>query len=126
MRDVELSNGIALIPCGKWTQLLSCSFMESLKFGMQQLSASNSYHFIWQDDRVRYLLRVLKARVKLPTSLAFNNTTILAKDINHISALFPPCMKNLHTILRIRHRLSHYSRFYYSLFLKVCHLLNII
>lgn len=118
-RDVELTRGLAIVPCGKWAQLLECVFAEHLKYGMQQLLASNSYLRLWDDDRVRHLFRVLKSKFNCHSvSTMSKNFTLTASEVDQTSLLFPPCMRNMHTTLRQRHRLSHYSRFYYSLFLK--------
>lgn len=119
-RDVDLKAGQALVPCGKWSLLLECLFREDLKYGMQQLLASEPYLHMWDDDRVRYLFRVLKTKLRSQTP---NNrspkNTVTATEVDQLSMFFPPCMRNMHMTLRQRHRLSHYSRFYYSLFLKV-------
>ncbi|XP_034256015.1 DNA primase large subunit-like isoform X2 [Thrips palmi] len=112
--------GKVIVPCGKWSQLLGCLFGEHLKHGMQQLLASNSYTSMWDDDRVRYLFRVLKLKFNqnAPSNAMSKYSTLRANEVDQTSLLFPPCMRNMHITLRQRHRLSHYSRFYYSLFLK--------
>ncbi|KAK3912830.1 DNA primase large subunit [Frankliniella fusca] len=118
-RMVDLKGGFALVPCGRWISLLSCVFTDHIKFGLEQLLQSESCQVIWDDDRMKHLFQIIKQKPDFHGSAAEPNTmALLAKEIDEKSMIFPPCMKNMHSILRYRHRLSHSSRFYYSLFLK--------
>ncbi|XP_043286516.1 DNA primase large subunit-like isoform X2 [Venturia canescens] len=69
------------------------------------------------DPRLASISKVVRkcTSEKLPMS-----GQITAKNINEESRNFPPCMQNLHSVLRNKHRLSHHARFQYSLFLKEC------
>ncbi|XP_026286560.1 DNA primase large subunit-like isoform X1 [Frankliniella occidentalis] len=118
-RRVDLRGGLAVVPCSEWSTLLSCVFANHIKYGLQQLSHSRSYQIIWDDDRIKLLYQIVKQQSGFYSSEeACSTMTLLAKDVDGRSIFFPPCMKNMHKILRQRHRLSHLSRFYYSLFLK--------
>lgn len=113
---------MATVPCGKWTRLLTDLFLEHMRHGIQQLSESCAYQRVWADDRLRYLFRIVRAQFSASHhsgNIGSSLLKILAKDVDERSSFFPPCMTNMHKTLRVRHRLSHYSRFYYSLFLKV-------
>lgn len=113
---------MATVPCGKWTRLLTDLFLEHMRHGIQQLSESCAYQRVWADDRLRNLFGIVRAQFSASHRPGHIPSTVLkmqAKDVDKKSSLFPPCMTNMHKTLRIRHRLSHYSRFYYSLFLKV-------
>ncbi|KAJ1524959.1 hypothetical protein ONE63_009814 [Megalurothrips usitatus] len=118
-RQVEMRAGNAIVPCGKWRQLLSCVFLQHMKYGMEQFAASDSFQCLWADERLRHLLEIVRAHFKsFHPPAASNVSPMLSNYVDERSSYFPPCMKNLHITLRHRHRLSHYSRFYYSLFLK--------
>lgn len=69
------------------------------------------------DPRVSELLQKLK-RELFPFITRSSADMLLSNEVDVVSKFFPPCMLNLHQNLRKRHRLSHYQRFYYSLFLK--------
>lgn len=47
-----------------------------------------------------------------------NHGNITIDNIDTEVQKFPLCMQHLHSVLRNRHRLSHYARLHYSLFLK--------
>ncbi|EFN78342.1 DNA primase large subunit [Harpegnathos saltator] len=70
---------------------------------------------------VKYDLRLQFLSQKVQSYL-FKECTIHGRvtieNIDAESEKFPPCMRHLHSILKSRHRLSHYARLYYSLFLK--------
>lgn len=111
-REVELKNGVASIPCGKWNQYLTILFSNNLRLRIQktELDALKS------DPRVMDLLA--KVRRKFFTSTAKSTNVLLSREVDNVSKWFPPCMLNLHQNLRNKHRLSHTQRFHYSLFLK--------
>lgn len=111
MREVELRNGAASVPCGKWKQYLTILFRNNLRFRIQMTDLDT----VKSDPRVMDLL--LKVRREFFPSGQFTNT-LMSREIDSISRWFPPCMLNLHQHLRNKHRLSHTQRFHYSLFLK--------
>lgn len=110
-REVELGNGTAFLPCGKWKQYLVTLFSNNLKQRLQKtdLVALKS------DPRIIELIQ--RVRQDFPQS-ARDSTILLSKEVDNKVKHFPPCMFNLHQSLRKKHRLSHSQRFYYSLFLK--------
>lgn len=113
-RLVELQNGIAYIPCGRWKQFLTILFCSNLN---ERLSKTNLTS-LEIDPRISEL--VLKVRREISPIINNNNgsNVLLSKNVDGASLLFPPCMLNLHQQLCKRHRLSHTQRFHYSLFLK--------
>ena len=117
-REVEIKQGIATIPCGKWQPFLVCMFQIHLQFGLDQLRTSGILEAALQDNRVQYLTEVYRGSSGLFTQRNDGVCSLKAQDIDTESNLFPPCMATLHKILRQRHRLSHDARFHYSLFLK--------
>ncbi|CAH0582902.1 unnamed protein product [Chrysodeixis includens] len=110
-RQVELTNGFAIIPCGRWKQYMTMLFKENLIRKIKYTDVTS----LKSDPRIMELLY----KVKKEFSLSKDSTNILlSKDVDVTSTFFPPCMLNLHQNLRRRHRLTHSQRFYYSLFLK--------
>lgn len=113
-RRVELNNGKAYIPCGIWKIFFKILFDSHLNEKFQNIYQND---FLKTDPRWREII------CKLIHSSQFSNSkntikTISHKDVDKESTFFPLCMKNLHNILRKKHRLSHDERFRYSLFLK--------
>lgn len=110
-RQVELQNGVAVLPCGLWIQYLIHLFSVNLK---NRIVKTNLV-MLKSDPRIMELLA--KLRNDLPLSNT-NTNILLSREIDSTSEYFPPCMLNLHQSLRKSHRLSHAQRFHYSLFLK--------
>lgn len=111
---MDLNAGYATVNCSQWKQLLLALFnayiIQDLKY-----RKVHACHVLSNDIR----LNALKQKVQfyiLKSKPAFGR--INNKNINIEVTKFPLCMQNLHNILRKRHRLSHYARLYYSLFLK--------
>ncbi|KAM3967102.1 LOW QUALITY PROTEIN: DNA primase large subunit [Aphomia sociella] len=111
-RQVDLKNGIVYLPCGKWKQYLIILFTMNLKFRINNTNLDP----LRGDPRIKDLLQKVK-RYTVKESNCDTNA-LASKDVDNVSARFPPCMLNLHQNLRKRHRLSHSQRFYYTLFLK--------
>ncbi|XP_030031078.2 DNA primase large subunit-like [Manduca sexta] len=110
-RQVELTKGVATVPCGLWKQYLMLLFIKNLN---QRLNTNLSP--IQSDPRIEELLHKIN-KIFIP-NLNEKMNILKSRDVDSASNLFPPCMLNLHRKLRQRHRLSHSQRFYYSLFLK--------
>lgn len=110
-RQVELSNGFAIIPCGRWKQYMTILYRENIMRRMKHTDVTP----LKSDPRIMELLH--KVRNEIAASKDKTNI-LLSKNVDVTSTYFPPCMLNLHQNLRRRHRLTHSQRFYYSLFLK--------
>lgn len=110
-RQVELTNGMAIIPCGRWKQYLISLFRENLVNRIKNTDATP----LKSDSRIMELLYKIKNEFNFSKDMT---NVLLSKNVDTASTHFPPCMLNLHQNLRRRHRLSHTQRFHYSLFLK--------
>ncbi|XP_013192873.1 uncharacterized protein LOC106136774 [Amyelois transitella] len=113
-RQVELKEGLVLLPCGKWRQYLVLLFSMNLKYRLSNTDLTP----LRSDPRINELL----FKIRRETQCFQNGSNAINKlrsiEVDSASAFFPPCMLNLHKYLRNKHRLSHTQRFYYSLFLK--------
>lgn len=113
-RQVEISNGIATIPCCKWKQYLLLLFDNNLQRKVNEVNLEALKH----DPRITELIAKIKKQNYAFTLTNKAPNILLSKDVDSRSKLFPLCMLNLHRNLRNKHRLSHEQRFHYSLFLK--------
>ncbi|KAK2586875.1 hypothetical protein KPH14_009812 [Odynerus spinipes] len=113
-REVDLNAGYAIVYCSQWKQLLIALFNTYIN---QDLKCKKSHALYVVNNDIRFIS--LKQKIQLymlqdrPTFGKINN-----RNIDVEVKKFPLCMQHLHRILRKRHRLSHYARLYYSLFLK--------
>lgn len=112
-RQVELHNGIATIPCGKWKMFFKTLFHIHLTYRNDNTKLTDSNDI---DPRWRELIFKLTQTICNKSNVS--KTALKYTEIDEKSKIFPPCMKNLHSSLRNKHRLSHNERFRYSLFLK--------
>lgn len=110
-RQVEIKNGVAVIPCGRWNQYLISLFRQNL---VNRINKTNVTP-LKSDSRIMELLHKIKKDFTFSKDMI---NVLLSKNVDSASMFFPPCMLNLHQNLRRRHRLSHTQRFHYSLFLK--------
>lgn len=114
-REVELSNGYAVVFCSQWREVLLSLFQTFIE--SEACDAEFSMESVLTDPRLIYLNRKLQFRL-LREGVSCGQLSAANLDVESLK--FPPCMRNLHTELRRKHRLSHFARFYYSLFLKEC------
>ncbi|XP_063368500.1 DNA primase large subunit-like [Cydia amplana] len=111
-RQVEMKQGMAKLPCGKWLQYLLSLFNTNLRYRISQTDVTP----LRSDPRITDMLN--KIRKDLIPFMSSNTEVLLSRNVDSSTKFFPPCMLNLHRNLRARHRLSHTQRFFYSLFLK--------
>ncbi|XP_011501408.1 PREDICTED: DNA primase large subunit-like [Ceratosolen solmsi marchali] len=112
---VNLYRGIATVYCSEWREMLQSLFQTFILFEMKSQNILIK-HFL-TDPRLNILHQKLQYYI---FNKGYHCETITASNIDNVSVHFPPCMMHLHLQLRHKHRLSHYARFYYTLFLKEC------
>ncbi|KAK0087570.1 hypothetical protein PV326_005151 [Microctonus aethiopoides] len=115
-RKIDLNNGYAIVSCSMWKIVLESLFNTMIEHEYKYLNIDMK-NIIEMDPRLNLIHK--KVRAQLLEEENFRGT-ITATNIDIESKKFPLCMQHLHRVLRDRHRLSHYARFYYSLFLKEC------
>ncbi|XP_008210880.1 DNA primase large subunit [Nasonia vitripennis] len=114
-RSVELYRGFATVYCSQWKDLLQSLFQTFIVLEMKNQSAL--MHHLLADPRLDTIHRKL---FHGSYTKSYSSGKITALNIDNEAFNFPPCMYHLHLELRRKHRLSHYARFYYTLFLKEC------
>ena len=118
LRKVELQKGEAFIYCSQWEETLVSLF--------QTFTRNRVYDDSLQIKNLDAVSdpRLISLNMRIQNSLltkGLNPKNVLTyENINSKATQFPLCMRNLHNILRERHRLTHHARFYYTLFLKEC------
>lgn len=116
-KEVELKKGSAIIYCSQWKEILIELFQTFLE--LETFDTEFFKELVTNDPHLTYL----NERLKFKSSPIRNDILcghLTAANLHVESLKFPPCMKHLHDELIRNHRLSHYARFYYSLFLKEC------
>ncbi|XP_015429418.1 PREDICTED: probable DNA primase large subunit [Dufourea novaeangliae] len=113
-RKVELSNGYAIIYCSKLKEVLLALFCTYIHKEVTCIK-SKAQHTINQDVRLDYLYQKIHCQI-FQTSHGYGHITV--DNIDMQMRNFPLCMQHLYRKLRNTHRLSHYARLHYSLFLK--------
>ncbi|KAL0101429.1 hypothetical protein PUN28_018928 [Cardiocondyla obscurior] len=113
-RDLILNNGDVITYCSNWKKVLQSLFSSYIISEMSTIK-KQAEHIIKHDPR----FYVLNQKIQ---SYLFNKVTphgkVTTENIETEKQKFPLCMQHLHSVLKKRHRLSHYARLYYSLFLK--------
>lgn len=113
-RELVLENGNVISYCSNWKRVLQSLFSNYVTSKLN-IMKKQAQHTIKYDHR----LQILSQKVQ---SCLFKEGTshgrITIDNIDTEAQKFPLCMRHLHSVLRNRHRLSHYARLYYSLFLK--------
>lgn len=113
-RELVLDNGNVITYCSDWKRVLQSLFSNYITSELN-ITRKQAQHTIKHDLR----LQILSQKVQ---SYLFEEGTshgrITIGNIDAEAQKFPLCMRHLHSVLKSRHRLSHYARLYYSLFLK--------
>ncbi|XP_072181027.1 DNA primase large subunit-like [Diadema setosum] len=122
-RQVRLERGTALVPFSNLHIVMATLFEDIVRKGVAIASIHSQEHLL-DDDRMQSLYRDVRARFfrmpmgtgsGLPTS---SQGSIQGSQLDSLHHFFPPCMRHLHRMLRKKHRLRHFSRVQYTLFLK--------
>ncbi|XP_022103190.1 probable DNA primase large subunit [Acanthaster planci] len=121
-RSVVMERGVALVPPADILKVLASFFEELVSLGM--VDARLVVNDIGSgDERMADLLRELRQLYYSGSRLTeidwtFEGGSVALDDIDELTVCFPPCMQHLHLMLRKKHRLRHFSRLQYTLFLK--------
>ncbi|XP_033101372.1 DNA primase large subunit-like isoform X1 [Anneissia japonica] len=122
-RKVELNAGMASIPISKLDTIMSGLFEKVLWHGM--MDSQRALDMVLDDERMEDLFDKvcgMFSTVKLNMSYIYskkgNNLRMTLRDVDKNVDGFPLCMSHLHQTLRWKHRLRHFSRIQYTLFLK--------
>lgn len=113
-RKLELNAGYAIVYCSSWKEILPSLFCTYMTKEIRCMK-SKAQHTINHDVRFDYLYQKIYYQI-FQTNYKYGHVTV--DNIDTEARYFPPCMQHLHTKLRNTHRLSHYARLHYSLFLK--------
>lgn len=117
-RQVFLENGFAYVPVERLVSIIVARFRSNLSRGL--LDAFSSYPYILADTRIAPLVSNMS---KQYTGKDFSQVKSAdAVNINDLDTLadrsMPMCMRVLHKNLRQEHKLKHWGRLQYGLFLK--------
>ncbi|XP_011688889.1 PREDICTED: probable DNA primase large subunit [Wasmannia auropunctata] len=113
-RELVLNNGNVITYCSNWKKVFR-SLFSNYVISEMNIMKRQSQHTIKHDLRFHILNQQVHSYL-FKEGIAHGNVTI--DNIEVEAQKFPLCMQHLHSVLRKRHRLSHYARLYYSLFLK--------
>lgn len=118
-RAVFLEAGYAYVPLQKLVSIIVTRFRMQLSRALAE--AANSFDIVGSDNRIGPLLKNMNKQF-IGNDFTKTNQSIdklspdkvdLAADVN-----MPLCMKNLHINLKREHKLKHWGRLQYGLFLK--------
>ena len=117
-RQVELCNGKAIVPCNHWKKIVEMIYSNFLQIEMKLIEKCNEIDNViynGEDDRIRSVIRrfdvLLNGKINKNLTCTITTKPVKAHEIDSHSQFFPPCMSNLHQILRRTHRLSYESRY---------------
>ncbi|KAK1121275.1 hypothetical protein K0M31_010582 [Melipona bicolor] len=116
-RKLDLNAGYAIVYCSKLKEVLKSLFYTHISKEVICMK-SIAQHTLNQDIRLDYLYYKIHSKVFQENQTFIKQGCITKENIDIEVKNFPLCMQHLHIRLRRVHRLSHYARFYYSLFLK--------
>lgn len=105
-----MKEGKVYLDCGQWKKILEIIFYHIPKLELSLLENSEELREAIknsEDDRIR---QIMKRFLNMLTGNMCKNTVPI-KSIDLDSQYFPPCMANLHQILKRTHRLSYDSRY---------------
>ncbi|XP_008554445.1 uncharacterized protein LOC103576153 [Microplitis demolitor] len=120
--QVYFNKGTAFIPFFLMKKVLSALFRKHL------LDQINSWDVNFMEKYTKYfeqydifvnVMESVRNNFKRVQQLAVYDSGITAADVEKMyDKSFPPCMRNIHEVLRKNHHLKHESRLQYTLFLK--------
>ncbi|XP_071564566.1 uncharacterized protein [Temnothorax nylanderi] len=113
-RELVLNNGNIITYCSNWKKVLQSLFSNYVTSEMS-IMKRQAQHTVKYDLRFHILNKKIQSYL-FEEGIAHGKVTV--NNIETEAQKFPLCMQHLHSLLRSRHRLSHYARLYYSLFLK--------
>ncbi|XP_072765317.1 uncharacterized protein [Anoplolepis gracilipes] len=113
-RELIIKNGNVITYCSYWKKVLQSLFSNYVTNELN-IMRRQALQTIKNDLRF-YILNQKVQSYLFKKDAVHGNITI--NNIDTEAQKFPLCMQHLHSVLRSRHRLSHYARLYYSLFLK--------
>ncbi|XP_078701408.1 DNA primase large subunit-like isoform X1 [Branchiostoma floridae x Branchiostoma belcheri] len=120
-RRVCVHKGFAYVPCSYLSDIVANIFEQCLSIGIEV--ARKVVPLALYDWRMQETFRALRLQFFEDGCRSDDMTGVVFESIGHqevdrLVEFFPPCMSHLHRTLRHKHRLKHFSRLQYTLFLK--------
>ncbi|KAI9105623.1 eukaryotic and archaeal DNA primase, large subunit-domain-containing protein [Phlyctochytrium arcticum] len=116
-RQVYLEAGFAYVPEREQATLVVDAF--STHLAAQLEITAKAVPQLDEDDRLMPVLNsISKQYLSKQYSPGEHRDRVTHQDIDTLSKHFPPCMRNLHNVLRQEGHLKHMARLEYGLFLK--------
>ncbi|XP_066264384.1 uncharacterized protein [Branchiostoma lanceolatum] len=118
LRRVCVHKGFAYVHCIYLPDVVANIFEECLRIGIE---LARKVVLSLSDPRMQEMFRLLRLQFfedgcRGDEGVVFD--TISPHEVDRLVDFFPPCMAHLHRTLRHKHRLKHFSRLQYTLFLK--------
>ena len=117
-RACFISKGQAYVPLPKVVSILAAKFRMSLSRSL--VLAAAAFSTVEEEGRIAPLLKTINSQMTSRTvdTLAIGDTNVTAATVDSLASSMPLCMSQLHAGLKRDHKLKHWGRLQYGLFLK--------
>ena len=114
-----VSNGLAYVPLSRVVSILSAKFR--MRLSRSLVLAAAAFSRVEEESRIAPLLKTMNAQntgQKTYSNEATGDYDLTAATVDSMTGNMPLCMSQLHTGLKRDHKLKHWGRLQYGLFLK--------
>jgi DNA primase large subunit len=119
-RSCFVNKGLAYVPLPKVVSILSAKFRMALSRSL--VFASAAFNEVEEEGRIAPLLKTMNSHYtgnnRYTEQSSLGDHDINAANIDSLSKSMPLCMSQLHAGLKREHKLKHWGRLQYGLFLK--------
>lgn len=119
-RSCFVSKGMAYVPLPKVVSILSAKFRMSLSRSL--VLASAAFNHVEEEGRIAPLLKTMNSHYtgdkNFMDDSAMGDQQVTAANIDSLAGSMPLCMSQTHAGLKRDHKLKHWGRLQYGLFLK--------
>jgi DNA primase large subunit len=118
-RSCFVLGGMAYVALSKVVSIVHAKFRTFLSRSL--VLAFAAFNQVEEEDRIAPLLKTMNSQysnAKTFTDQTFGENEINSMNIDSLSAHMPLCMSQIHSSLKCDHKLKHWGRLQYGLFLK--------
>jgi DNA primase large subunit len=117
-RACLIKKGQAYVPLPRVVSILAAKFRMSLSRSL--VLAAAAFSTVEEEGRIAPLLKTMNSQMtsRPVDTVALGDTDVTAATIDSLASSMPLCMSQLHAGLKGDHKLKHWGRLQYGLFLK--------